>query len=521
MHLTLDKIDTIEHTLAGLNERALFRCGIAKQLEERGEYEAAQEALGWLWQGVGVRPALEKLNEAVKPVVLLRVGALSGFLGSARQIANASEESKNLLSESIRLSESLADTMAAAEGRYEIGYCYFRDGAFDEARLFFREALETLGGAETSTSNVASDELKAHILVRSSMVEYRANRPEEALRFLTAAAPFVEQSENDMLRGKYHVERATTLKNLGVMTGQQHHFDEALIAYAAASFYFEQAGHQRYRARVENNCGMLYVQIGRFSEAHEHLDHALSIFAGLNDPGSAAQVLESRARAFLGSKQNAKAEEAARKSAEVLEGGAEGAYLAEALTTQGIALARLGKTEESRHALERAVEVAELAGDIEGAGRAELAISEELTESLSPGEMCAIYVRADQLLSKSHHAESLARLRKCALKIIARDTHSQERALEDKQSADVMVEWHGCSLPEEVHRLEAELIGRALRMTNNSVTRAAHLLGLSHQTLSVMLKTRHLGLHAPAKPRKRRQQSIIGKKSAARARNRS
>ncbi|HEX8921603.1 MAG TPA: hypothetical protein VF766_09010, partial [Pyrinomonadaceae bacterium] len=82
LHQIADK--TISH-----NERARLRCQLAKQLEETGNYDAAREAMGELWRGVGYRPVLDELDQATAADVLLRAGVLTGWIGSSRQIEGA------------------------------------------------------------------------------------------------------------------------------------------------------------------------------------------------------------------------------------------------------------------------------------------------------------------------------------------------------------------------------------------------------------------------------------------------
>jgi hypothetical protein len=45
----------------------------------------------------------------------------------------------------------------------------------------------------------------------------------------------------------------------------------------------------------ENNLGVIYFQINRCKEAHEHLDRARRMFASLKDKSAIAQVDETRA----------------------------------------------------------------------------------------------------------------------------------------------------------------------------------------------------------------------------------
>src|SRR5882672_2107031 len=89
------------------SERAKLRCRLARQLEEAGNYEAARDAMGDLWQRVGERPLLAGLDHQTKAEVLLVAGALTGWIGSTKQIPGAQEFAKDLLSESISIFESL------------------------------------------------------------------------------------------------------------------------------------------------------------------------------------------------------------------------------------------------------------------------------------------------------------------------------------------------------------------------------------------------------------------------------
>jgi DNA-binding NtrC family response regulator/predicted negative regulator of RcsB-dependent stress response len=410
MNLVSDLLQQIDNPELDHNERAGVRCRLAKELEEAGNYEAAREAMGYLWRRIGEHPAVDGLDKHVAAEVLMRAGALTGWLGSVNQVAGAQEQAKDLLSESITLFESLAQVAKTAEAQTELAYCYWREGAFEEARITLREALSHLADTDS--------ELKAVTLLRSAIVERTANRLNDALRILTEAAPLFKTSSRHELRGRFHNELATTLKNLGTTEKREDYIDRALVDYAAASFHFEQADHTRYRARVENNLGFLFLRLARCDEAHEHLDRARRLFVSLKDDGSVAQVDETRARALLAQNRNSEAEKVVRSAVQTLEKGGEQALLAEALTTHGVAQARLEQYGQARVTLERAVEVAEQAGDFEGAGRAALTLIEELTGRLSEDELRETYNRADQLLSRTQHSETIGRLRECARHVI-------------------------------------------------------------------------------------------------------
>ena len=389
MDLTQTYIHQTSHSNPSSNDRARTCCLIAKEYQESGNYEAAREAIGEWWQDVGRRPQLQDLDELARAELLMRAGAISGFIGSAKQIEGTQESAKNLISESVSLFEALHETEKTTEALTELAYCYWREGSYDEARITLHQAMPRL--VECSPRQQAAT------LLRLAIVESSATRYNDALRILTEAAPLFAASDNHAKKGTFHMELAIVLKFLSEGEHREDYVDRALIDFAAASFHFEQAGHTTYRASVENNFGYFLFTKARYQEAHEHLDCARRLFVNLKDSVHTAQVDETCARVLLAQGSIAEAEQVVSAAVQTLENGGQQGLLAEALTTWGTALARLGKRGEARKILQRAFEVAEQAGDLEGAGVAELATLEELGEHLTSVELRAVYELADHL----------------------------------------------------------------------------------------------------------------------------
>src|SRR5882724_5229581 len=338
MNLATKLLSELDTPGLSLNARARLRCRLARQLEESGDYSAAQDALAELWQGVGARPMLEGLDEETKAEVLLRAGALTGWIGSACQIEGSQETAKDLITESLRTFEQLDQRRKVGEAQSDLALCYWRLGAYDEARITLKLALDEFSDSDTGLTAIA--------LLRRAEVERSSASLNEALLTYKQAAPLFDEVNQHYLAATFHVGFASVLNQLS--ENRKEYVDLALIEYAAASFHFEQAGHGRYHACVENNLGLLYSTIGKFEDAHEHLDRAQMLMTRLKDNVHLAQVDETRARVLLAQGRIVEAERTARAAVRRLEKGDELSLLAEALTTHGIVLARLDHLEQSQ-----------------------------------------------------------------------------------------------------------------------------------------------------------------------------
>ncbi|MBA3355899.1 MAG: tetratricopeptide repeat protein [Pyrinomonadaceae bacterium] len=498
--------------VANLSERVELLCAEAGELSEAGEIETARSTIAEFWDRVGERPRLDGLDDSAQAELLLRAGALSGWIGSAQQIWGAQEAAKDLISESATIFEKLGLDAKVAEAQIDLAICYWREGGYDEARVTLQQILQRLGDQPS--------EQKLRALLNCGLVERSSLRYHDSLRIHREAASLFNESGNHALRGKFHNEFATVLTNLGLSERREDYIDQALVEYAAASFHFEQAGHKRFLAAVENNLGFLFVSLGRFGEANDQLDRARSLFEGLKDRGMVAQVDDTRARAFIDQGLYAEAEAVAGRSVRVLEEGDELSLLAEALTTHGRALAKLGNAQLAHSKFGEALNTAQRAGDPESAGVAVLSLGEELADHLPYGELCSYYRIAESLLAESQYPEIKVRLGEYARRLMAVPVahpiveapvrHQTNGKGSAKEHAVVTSAFTNSgpdgSLEGLVLNYEGNLIRRALESSGGSVTRAARLLGITHQGLAFILNGRHrnlLSVRTPVKPRRR------------------
>ena len=160
-------------------EQVTLSCDLAADLVHKGQYEAAREALDGLWPGIGEKPDVRTLPPTMAAEVLLQCGTLTGWLGSARNVSGSQEQAKDLLSESLRKFQSQGRHAKVSEAQYELSMCYWRLGAYDEARVTLDEAIKRLGEKDT--------ELKAKILIRHTLVELWTGRCRDAWDILKEA----------------------------------------------------------------------------------------------------------------------------------------------------------------------------------------------------------------------------------------------------------------------------------------------------------------------------------------------
>jgi tetratricopeptide (TPR) repeat protein len=298
------------------------------------------------------------------------------------------------LSGAIAIFEQLGETVRVAESRIELACCYYHQGIFDLARSTLQRALAVLTDNER--------ELRSVGLIRLAIVERLAGGMRDALILLDEAAPLLKGS-GDWPKGRFHLEFANTLKDLGIAEAKKAYLEKALDHYCHALSHFKQVKNDRYTAIVENNQGYLLSFLKRFDEACFHLDTARRLFQVLNDNVRLAQVDETLAQVYIASERYDLAERAINQSVNTLERSGEEAFLAEALTTRGIVLCRLGRKHEAKPSFERAQRLAERCGDREGAGRALLILIEEMCDQLADDERREIGAQANQLLANSNN----------------------------------------------------------------------------------------------------------------------
>lgn len=441
------------------SDKVLGSCIIAREKLEVGDYETACASLH-PWWALGEWPKQATLNQEASAELLLTAGTISALISSTNQVARGQKDAEGLLSGSIAIFEQIGAKARVAEARIELACCYFWQGFLELARTSLHAAIRLIPDDD--------EELLIIALIHLAMVDHYSGRLQDALKILRQAQPRVSSCRT-WIKGRFHLELATTLKDLGNAENRPRSFEVSLAHYEEALVQFENLGNQRYIAIVANNLGYLLLSLKRFDEARVCLSRSRNLFEEFGDQVRRAQVDETIAQLYLGSEQYDLAERAIKQAVSTFEGSSEDALLAEALTTQGLILCRLGRKHEAKPIIERARRVAERCGDREGAGRALLIMIEEMCDQLHDDERREIGAQANQLLANSQQASTRERLRKC-LQIISEAHTKYETEREQEIHAQKMAALGELSfgVAHNVNNTLTGILGRAQLLLRNS-----------------------------------------------------
>src|ERR1044072_1030425 len=331
------------------NERVLASCTIAREQVEYGDYDASCAVLAPWWK-LGEWPNQVGLNRDVAAELLLTTGSLTDIVARAKPIAHGPRSAETLISGAIALFHHIDEGTRAIEARIELGCCYFHQGLLEIAQTTLQYCLTNL--------TKENHQIWAVAIIRLAIVERHMGRLHQALSLIQQLSP-IQKKLSSWTKGRFHTEMANTLKEVGVTEGRNQFFASALEHYSEAAIQFEHLGNSRYAAAVENNRGYLLLTLERFSESKPHLLRARGLFAALDDGIGCAQVDETLAQLYLRSGDYEAAQAAIELAVSTLEGRSGDGLLAEALTTQGLVLCRLGHRQEAKPILERARRVAD------------------------------------------------------------------------------------------------------------------------------------------------------------------
>jgi tetratricopeptide (TPR) repeat protein len=284
------------------------------KLERCGRYEEALAELRHIWEDTTAFPDVDEFAPRMAAEVILRCGAIIGFLGHNKQIPNSQEKSKNLLTEARNRFLDIYDIEKIVECENYLALAYSRTGELVEAETWIEEALSH------SLNNTCDARLYAN--VTKSLILFSTGKYEEIIKNLKPLENSFKKLGNAFLYGSFCTNLAIALKN----TGQTA---EALQYLEAARFWHKKSKHQIYLGTVENNLSQLYKIERRFEDAHNAIDNGTKIFSQIKDRAREGFSLDTKAQIFCEEGKYHDALKVIENAIEILQKGENATYLVE------------------------------------------------------------------------------------------------------------------------------------------------------------------------------------------------
>lgn len=385
------------------DEEVQIFCLVARAQMQVGNHEAACAMLQPWWT-FGAWPTLSGLSPQCSADLLLTAGAVAAYIASTRQVPRGQKHAEALLNGAIGICEQLGSRMLSAEGQIELTLCYQLEGMFDLARTTLETAFKMVPTEEC--------ELRTLALIRLAQVEWQTGRLQEVFAHLSEVAKSAALA-GPLAVGRYHTELATALQSTAPPDSPAVNVEQALEHYQKSFDYFSAIGNIRYAAVAVNNKGYMALRLKRLDEAEIHLVHSRKLFEAIGDRRRCALVDLSLVEFYFAAGRLNLAKDTALRAIATLETSGHEAYFAQALRVYGDLLCKLDRRKEAKRVLNRAVQVSERCGDIEGAGDALLILIEEMSEQLDDDEKLEIAARLHRLLEHSQKDSTIARLQKC------------------------------------------------------------------------------------------------------------
>jgi len=325
------------HTSVSVSTDSLFK------LERRGRYEEALAELRHIWENTNSLPNVEGFSPREAAEIILRCGALIGFLGQIKQIPNSQEKSKNLLTEARNRFLDIYDIEKITECENYIALAYVRTGELVEAQIWADEALSH------NFSELCDAWLYSNI-TKSLILQNNGNYEDILETFTSLEDDFLTFGDCFLL-GSYCTNLALAHKNLG-------NIDEALDYLEKARQYHQKSKHQIYLGTVENNLAQLYKIEKRFEEAHQIADSAINVFRKLKDRSREGFTIDTKAQIFCAEGRFTDALETIEKAISILVRGENAAFTAETYLSKAKILLYLEDPTSALLALTDCVQIA-------------------------------------------------------------------------------------------------------------------------------------------------------------------
>ncbi|MCU1288208.1 MAG: hypothetical protein JWN60_437 [Acidobacteria bacterium] len=323
------------------------------ELERYGMYDDALAELKGIWDDTAVFPQTDGLERQAAAEVILRCGGLIGFLGHNKQIPNAQEKSKNLLTEAHRRFLDIYNVEKIAECENYLALAYWRTGEMNEAETFVEEAL--------SHNLPISCDARIYSYLIKSLIFLSTGKNKETVSLLGKLEIDFRRYGDAFLNGSFYTNWGIALIELGEASEAQNKLE-------LARYYHQKSRHKIYLGTVENNLAQLYKSKKLFVKAHQAIDSGTKIFKQIKDRTREGFSLDTKAQIYFAERKFAEALKTVEKGIAILKKSENAAYLIETYLTKAKILIYSDDFTSAVFSLFDAVQIAKIQVGEEAAG---------------------------------------------------------------------------------------------------------------------------------------------------------
>jgi tetratricopeptide (TPR) repeat protein len=313
------------------------------KLEQAGRYDEALYELRDIWDDTTAFPKVEEFEPKIAAELILRCGCLIGYVGHNKQLPNALEKSKNLLSDAHRRFLDIYDIEKVAECENHLALAYWRTGELGEAEIWIEAALRHDIRDSLQT--------KVHSYIIQSKIFFANRKYETICQVFSILKDNILQFGDDCLKGDFY-------NHLGLAFVYLNKTHEAFTNLKLARHFHQKSGHQIYLGTVENNISYLYKSENNFEKAHESIDSATEIFRKIRDKTREGFSLDTKAQIYFAEKNYLDALKTVESALKILQRGENAGYLAETYLTKSKILLALNDFTSATFALFDGVQIA-------------------------------------------------------------------------------------------------------------------------------------------------------------------
>lgn len=304
----------------------------AREAELCRDIAALRHILEPVWPDIEEDPDFTMWPPLIQAKLLRLAGFLLTYTAKSHAVSRYHSRAKDLLTRAVMFFDELGEADAAAEAKIILAFAFWHAGEIDEHRAL-------LAGLENQFAGNQLHPIRLQVLINRLMALIWSQEYEQALVIVESLRVPAALCTDARLVALYHMEA-------GILARQTGRFETATEHYQLAIDKAREIKSSRLVATNLNNLAMAFKCMERFDEAHRMAESALATFEGLGDAGWIAMVRDTQAQIMLAEGRFEEALDAIEDAISGFSIGEDWANVVESIWVRCQCLFRSGRVEE-------------------------------------------------------------------------------------------------------------------------------------------------------------------------------